>query len=207
MSTEELVQTLTQANGMINIINKYFITLDSATNSLINYNTIDGVLSLFKMISITMLTYIIFIMSTKNIYLKGVVGISSSGKKNRNKKQKLDFKPKKILTSYVKKEFITLFKNPVYFMQCVLPVVILPIMFSFIFLIKGANNEEILQELEINTSIRIMCVVRYNLYDVNNGIYISNSCFKGWKKCYIYEVYTCFILSSISVQASSCYID
>ena len=51
----------------------------------------------------------------------------------------------------MKKEFETLFKNPIFFVQCVLPSVIMPIIFLGIFLVSfmSNNTEEALNELEM----------------------------------------------------------
>ena len=42
----------------------------------------------------------------------------------------IKFKYKKV---FLKKEMIMLFKNPIYFMQCVLPAFLLPIIFAIVF--------------------------------------------------------------------------
>lgn len=151
VDTEQLVSMLTKANGTVSLIDNYFVTLEPATQALINYNNIDGAIALAKILAITAVSYVCFVLIAKEIYLRGVVGVSSSGTKTTQKSKVKDFKKKSVLSSYVKKEFIMLFKNPVYFMQCVLPAVIMPILLPLVFFMGSADLSE-LQGEDINNS-------------------------------------------------------
>lgn len=157
MNTEQLVSALTQVNGTVDIINNYFITLEPATQALTDYNTIQGLFALLKIAGISLGAYIVFILITNKMYLRGVVGASVSGKKHKRVKKNMQYKKKKALSTYVNKELIMLMKNPIYFMQCVLPAVLIPIVFAVMFLIKPISGQDIPQ-FEINDSI-LLCIL------------------------------------------------
>lgn len=157
METEELLLMLTQANGMIDLIDDYFITLEPALNTLINYDSLSGGISLLIIIGITLVAYFIFILISQKLYLRGVVGASSSGVRNRKRDGRLSFKAHKLGYQYVEKETIMLFKNPIYFMQCVLPAVIMPIIFAVVFFMNNEAMAE-LQAVDINNSVGL-CIV------------------------------------------------
>ena len=83
-TNEEMVQMLTQFNGLVEQIDDYFITLGDSINALINYNNISGIHSLLKLVVITAIAYMIFMVISQKLYFKGAVGASYSGKKKRD---------------------------------------------------------------------------------------------------------------------------
>ena len=155
MQTEQLVEMLTKANGLLDIIDNYFITLSPAMNVLTEYN----IISLMELIIITLISYFIFVIIAKKIYLRGVVGVSSSGKENR-KIGLIGFKKKPIAIRYIKKEFTMLYKNPVYFIQCVLPSILMPIIFAGAILLNTNENDLLeMQQVDINSTIGILIIL------------------------------------------------
>lgn len=157
-SQEEIMNMLTQANGLVEVIEKYFITLKPAVDSLINYSNIYGILSAGELLLITVLVYLIFIGLSQKLYLKGAVGASISGKKSKSiKNERGIYENKKIWISYLKKEMIMLFKNPIYFMQCVLPAFLLPILFGIVFFAGSNEGLEEITKLPVNPTI-VFCV-------------------------------------------------
>ena len=157
-SQEEMIQMLTQANGLVEMIEKYFITLKPAVDTLINYNSISGIVSFAELLLISIVIYILFIILSQKLYLKGAVGASISGKKSKSiKNEKGIYTDKKVWSSYLKKEMIMLFKNPIYFMQCVLPAFLLPIIFAIVFFAGSNSGLEELTKMAINPTI-VFCV-------------------------------------------------
>lgn len=157
IETEQLVQMLTKTNGLVEILDDYFITLKPALNTLINYNTTSGAESVLICIGITIGFFILFVLFAQKLYLRGVIGAVSSGKGRRKNNYKLNYNQKNIVHTYVEKEMIILFKNPIYFMQCVLPPIIMPILFAIVFFLNhdGLSTFNI---FSINNSIGL-CVV------------------------------------------------
>ena len=137
---EEVLERLTQFNGLVAQIDDYFITLADSINALINYNTADGLISMAKLILITVAAYAIFIVVGQKLYFKGAVGARYSGKKKKKTdSSKLTYKKQNIGVTYVKKEFSALLKNPIYFTQCILPPLLMPVIFA-VSAIAGFNN-------------------------------------------------------------------
>lgn len=159
MNEEEIAGMFMKANGMIDIIDNYFITLKPAINALLAYNTSEALVSLLELITITVGIYAVFTIVSQKLYLKGAVGAlaSSGGKKARIRVGA--FKQKTIQISYVKKEFIMLFKNPIYFMQCVLPALIMPIIFGGVFLLQQNEFASQMQDIDANQNIILTILV------------------------------------------------
>ena len=144
-SNEELLQMLTQANGVVEQIDNYFITLEDSINALINYNSIIGLYSLIKFIITTTIAYAIFVLIAQKLYFKGAVGAKYSGKNKKEQGEKrIIYKKQSVAKTYIKKEFIQLFKNPIFFTQCILPSILMPI----IILVSAIAGTGGLQELE-----------------------------------------------------------
>lgn len=144
-SNEQVLQMLTQFNGLVQEIDDYFITLGDSINVLVNYNSISGLYSLIKLILITSGAYILFVLIAQNLYFKGAVGATYGGKKTEKQSQQaVEYKQKSVAITYVKKEFVQLFKNPIFFTQCILPSVLMPI----IILVSSIAGSGGMQELE-----------------------------------------------------------
>lgn len=141
-SEEQMLQMISKANGLVEMIRNGFPTLNLAIESLTNNSTVSAILNILGLVSITTLLYAVYVFLGKKLYLKGAIGNLSSGKKVRRKeiKEKI-YKQKSIANTYIRKEFKILFRNPIFFMQCVLPIFILPIMMTVIF-IAGMNSGE-----------------------------------------------------------------
>ena len=124
-SPEELIEMVTKANGLVETIRGAFPTLGMAIESLVNTNLQNQILNLLLLVTTTGIIYILYIILGQKLYLKGAVGNLSSGKKTKKKidERKL-FKKSTLFGTYVGKEFKTLLRNPVFFMQCVLPAIL-----------------------------------------------------------------------------------
>ena len=178
-SPEELIEMVTKANGLVETIRGAFPTLGMAIESLVNTNLQNQILNLLLLVTTTGIIYILYIILGQKLYLKGAVGNLSSGKKTKKKidARKL-FKKSTLFGTYVGKEFKTLLRNPVFFMQCVLPAILFPILIiglSFVG-IKGEQNSElesianiIQNKTSIYLGIGILCAVQFFLM----FIYIS----------------------------------
>ena len=54
-SQEEMIHMLTQANGLVEMVEKYFITLKPAVDTLVNYSSIAGIISFGELLLISIL--------------------------------------------------------------------------------------------------------------------------------------------------------
>ncbi len=141
---EESIQMLMQYNGMVEKIDDYFITLGDSINALVNYNELTGLLSVLTLLLITVLAYIIFILIGQKIYFKGAIGAVYSGKNKKRSNKDIDYTKQNVAKTYIKKEFANLFKNSVFFTQCILPALLMPV----ILLVSGFAGSGGIEELK-----------------------------------------------------------
>ena len=138
-------------NDRIKESNKYFLVINPSVNILINSN-IKSILPILKLIAINTLTFLMFIFIGKKTYLKDILKnttylINKSNKKSKVKLHK-KCKRKSIKKAYILKEFKNLFRNPMFFMQCVYPALtwlITIVIMSIIIMPKietALNNQE-----------------------------------------------------------------
>lgn len=141
-SEEQMLQMITKANGLVEMIRNGFPTLNLAIESLTNNSMLSVTFNILGLVFITTLLYAVYVFLGKKLYLKGAVGNLSSGKRLKRKEIKENtYKQKSIANTYIRKEFRILFRNPIFFMQCVLPIFILPIMMTVIFIAGMSSGE------------------------------------------------------------------
>jgi len=141
VTNEQMVEMLMNQNGLVEMFNKYFVTLKFATGTLLNPNNINAILNIGVIIGITFGAYFIFMLFGQKLYLKGAVGNAESAV-GKGKKINVDkaYKAKSVAWDYVMKEIKILFRNPIYFMQCILPAILIPIMLIVMY---SVNDEQI----------------------------------------------------------------
>lgn len=147
ISEKEVLEKLLQANQMVELISDKFIILKPAINAIIN----SDVLELLKLAIITIIGYLAFILIGSKIYFRGAIGNLSSGNKTKKKIKINSIKTRKIGKTYVIKEIKILFRNPIFFVQCVLPSVFMPILVLGIAIFTISSNES--NDLQAITSI------------------------------------------------------
>ena len=173
MSSEEadqfIANKIIESSTTINQISNYFVTLPSINNALTNPDIAPATISMAKAIIITLAAYVVLIEIGRKIYLSGALA-SNSGKIKKTKKlnaSKVEkqYAKHKVSVSYVKKEFIMLLKNPIFFMQCVLPSIFLPLMMIFIIVIQFTNQSNVnemnigLEQLTEMGKTLLMCII------------------------------------------------
>ena len=138
---EQMVAMVIKANGLVEILRNAFPTLGMGLDGLVNANLGNQILNLFLLVVTTVIVYLIYIELGQGLYLKGAVGNLSSGKKSKTKLSKSAFKNSSLARSYIGKEFKTLIRNPIFFMQCVLPAIIFPVII-IVMTLAGMRGEE-----------------------------------------------------------------
>lgn len=111
--------------------------------------------SSLEIIVIFLLTYIGLTYLNYKTYRRNLTINFNNGKKTSKKKLrvKLDSNKNSTLVSYVKKEFKMLIRTPMFFMQCVIPTIIVPIILAIPFALNINNLEALdlpaLEELKM----------------------------------------------------------
>lgn len=145
-SEEDLLNSLKQANSMVEMVSDNLPIIKPAINAIVNSSFVE----FLKLLGITLILYIVFILIGNKIYFRGVIGNLSSGTKKGKEVKLKKIKTNSIGKSYIIKEFKVLLKNPIFFIQCVLPSVLMPIIFLGIFIVTldTNNSQEALNEFK-----------------------------------------------------------
>lgn len=145
-SEEDLLNSLKQANSMVEMVSDNLPIIKPAINAIVNSSFVE----FLKLLGITLILYIVFILIGNKIYFRGVIGNLSSGTKKGKEVKLKKIKTNSIGKSYIIKEFKVLLKNPIFFIQCVLPSVLMPIIFLGIFIVtlNTNNSQEALNEFK-----------------------------------------------------------
>ncbi len=143
ISQEVVLQGISNFNNKIYNINNYFLEINPTIKLLNNYNNINSLINILKIILIDVIFFAIFIFIGERYYLKNIlknniVYIKKIKKMYNNKKIKKSNKVK----SYIKKEIKLIINNHVYFIQCIMPVIIImvTIILSVFFALPDITN-------------------------------------------------------------------
>lgn len=166
IESQESIQLFNEFNTKVENVNKYFLEINSTINILNNYNKINSIINILKVICLDLLFLIIFIVVGKKYYLKNILKNNNNYYLKNNKKYLIK-KLKKINKgkSYIKKEFKILFKNPMFFMQCIFPTLILIVSLIIIMIIAIPNIRTILttdlfgDTIDFKFDISVICLI------------------------------------------------
>lgn len=179
MEISELAELLAQANGMISELKGYFPTVDFLIELLTTKSVIIMLIQALKTFGLTLIGFMAYIFIAQKIYFKGLVGILFDGGCKKAKSKIKEYQNSKLYKSYIGKEFKTLIRNPIFFMQCILPSLLIPILIVVMTLVTlnggGEEGKELLKMLEgvkINTfSVSTIILVIIQLFTM--FIYVS----------------------------------
>ena len=167
INIEEVVETFNQFNEKIKNVYKYFLEINPTIEIIKNYNKLNSIFNLLKIIFIDLLFLILFFFIGKKYYLKNILKNNNNYYLNKIQKNNFQKKCKKITIkkSYIKKEFKLLFKNPIFFMQCIFPIFILIISLIIITIFTFPNLKAILtsdilgDEIDFSIDLNVICLV------------------------------------------------
>ncbi|MEG0823838.1 MAG: hypothetical protein RSG07_04975, partial [Erysipelotrichaceae bacterium] len=157
---EEIVKMIQEGKNSLNAI---FYALAPNVPFAANAIGTKDILSLLIYIGITILVFIIFIFVAKGFYFKGAIGVneSNSSKKTFSTKELAKgTRSKPIIFSYMIKEIKLLLRTPVYFMNNILMVILMPICLVIPFV---STDAEQLNEIAI---------LAQGLFTNSNAIYL-----------------------------------
>ena len=179
ITNEQLAHMLVEANGMVDLLKGYFPTLDYAISSLTSDSIVVALIELLKVLVFTISGVIVYVFIAQKIYFKGLVGnlFSSSSKKKNIKINTNKYNNSKLYKSYISKEFKCLIRNPVFFMQCLLPAILIPLLMIVMVILQMKNSitpqmSEQLNSFNGNTFI-VACVILGVIQFFSMFIYIS----------------------------------
>lgn len=167
IESEEVVESISNFNMRLENINKYFLITNPTIKILNNYNKLNSIIYLLKIILINLIFLILFIFIGKKSYLKNILKNNNNFYIKKINKNNIEKKSKKInlKKSYLKKEFKILFKNPTFFMQCIFPTLILLISIMLIIIVGLPNVRAILtselveQEIDFSVDLSVICLI------------------------------------------------
>lgn len=163
------------ANNISENINSSMIVVNPLL-SILNHDQI--LINFLKIIGIYIIMYIVLILIGKKIYIKNI--LKTTGYNKNKHKKRVNFekqcKVQNVVKSYIKNEFKSLIKNPIFFIQTIYPICMIMITFvSLIIYFKigiMTNSEEIdtmLKELNLNIEgVCIILVIIQILYSIVN---------------------------------------
>ena len=181
LTNEEMVQMLVQANGMIEALKGYIPTVDFFIEALTTSSIGIAVLEVLKALAITIVCFIVYVFLSQKIYLKGLVGnlFGGNSKKSIKKLSQKAYQNNKLYKSYIGKEFKTLLRNPIFFMQCLLPAILMPVLMIVISYMgmqsSGDQMGEMMkmfEQLPSNT-FTVACVILGVIQFFSMFIYVS----------------------------------
>jgi len=123
-SSEDITALMNTAGSLVEIFKKAFPTMPMAVNALTSYN----VLSLYLLIVVSAASYVLVCVLGQKPYYRGMLGslYSSSGVSDRKIDEKSAYRSRGLPFSYVMKEIRVYLRRPTFFVQLILPCLIIP---------------------------------------------------------------------------------
>lgn len=152
-SNEELIQLLTQGNNsFIHLISNVFYGMKFAATALVQYRTIAALGNLLIFFAIIIIGSVVFLILGEKLYFKGVIGITESSSKREVLSEK-DWQRhggmKPAILSLMIRELRLLTRSPIYFMNCILISILMPIIFIGAMVFAPEADQEISMLLEL----------------------------------------------------------
>ena len=179
---EEAMLLLNRVNGLSEIYQKTFFTMPLAMSALNKGN----VLSLLGLIAVSAVAYLLAVFYGEKVYYRGMIGslYSSEGVSSKKLDDKNAFDSKGLAFSYVMKEFKTYLRRPTFFVQVILPCLVLPPFMILVFYVSMRSEtgmvNEILQEFFADRNndgyvfgIYLLFVVFSSMYSYASVVAIS----------------------------------
>ena len=123
-SSDDVMAMMNVAGSLIEVYKKAFITMPMAISALTDYD----VLSLLLLIAISVVAYVLVCVFGQKLYYRGMLGslYSSTGVSIKKLDERIAYRSRGLLFSYVMKEIRIYLRRPTYFVQLILPCLILP---------------------------------------------------------------------------------
>lgn len=151
---DQIIGKVAEFSNKIKESNKYFLVINPSIEAL-NKSNFLSLIDIIKIIFIDTTSFLLFIFIGKITYLKDILKNTNYLFNKKNKKIKLKSKCKKKSKSmaYISKEFKNLFRNPMFFIQCVYPVLIFTITIAIMTVILLPTIKEIIASEEFKSQV------------------------------------------------------
>lgn len=163
MEGEEFYLNLARdANLLVKNMGRIFPPAMWASLALINYNNMNGLINLVLFLGTSMLAFQIMIIAAEKIFFQGLIGNTEvvSGKASGSRKiSDRDFKVTKPYIALAKKEIAMLFKTPIYVMNSVGGVVLVPIIMFISLLSQEGTMDYMSQLIARNMDIFLLAAI------------------------------------------------
>ncbi len=122
-TNEDVMAMMNKAGSLVGIYKKAFVTMPMAIDALTKYD----IVSLILLIVISLAAYALVSIFAQKLYYRGMLGslYSSSGISDKKLNEK-SYQSKGLMFSYVMKEIRVYFRRPTFFVQLILPCLLLP---------------------------------------------------------------------------------
>lgn len=146
-------------------INKCFLINNFSINILIKNNIF---INLIYLIFSNFFAFLLFVLLGNKLYLNQLLKTMNYYKNKINKEFNLNKKIRKnsVIKSYIKKDFILLTRNPLFFMQCVYPVIMMTVSVCILLFIIISNVNALLEIEEyksifqnLHFDIEAVCII------------------------------------------------
>ncbi|MBR3613655.1 MAG: hypothetical protein IKL55_00550 [Clostridia bacterium] len=124
---QEMANGFLKANTMIESLYSKLPNIKLILNAISNYNNFTGLVCLIKLLSLSVIIYYAIVLFISTIYVKTVTSLTTVKGKKVKVSTIRKIKSNSVFLTYLKKEIKLLIRTPIFFMQCVLPSIIFPI--------------------------------------------------------------------------------
>lgn len=124
---QEMANGFLKTNTMIESLYSKLPNIKLILNAISNYNNFAGLVCLIKLLSLSVIIYYAIVLFISTIYVKTVTSLTTVKGKKVKVSTIRKIKSNSIFLTYLKKEIKLLIRTPIFFMQCVLPSIIFPI--------------------------------------------------------------------------------
>ena len=144
-TNEEVMQLLEKVNGLSELYQKTFFTMPLAMTALNKGN----LLSLLGLAAVSALAYALLVLYGEKVYYRGMIGslYSSEGVSSKKLDGESAFSSRGLAYSYVMKELKTYLRRPTFFVQLVLPGLILPAFMILVFYVSLRSEAGMIKDI------------------------------------------------------------
>lgn len=179
-NSEQILQGMNTLSQKAEQVGKYFLTINPSVSILSNPASIEAIKEIIKIIFYNVIGMAIFITIGKMTYLKDILKnmISDSGKKKKIINIQKDTKCHSIRKAYINKEIKMIIKEPIYFLQCVFPVIIILATIVIILLavlpaitesLKDESIQQAIQNITFNSeAVCDILIILQVLFSISN---------------------------------------
>lgn len=141
-----IVEKMTSPNGLVAVTGRIYYPSIIATNAMIDYNSISGLVNLFIFLVISSAVAVLLLTSMSKNYYNSNLGSDEVKKKERRyseKQMKEKLKRKGTLISLLQRERRLMNREPVYLINGPLSILIMPLILGGVFIIQKDTMEGI----------------------------------------------------------------